>query len=506
MKLFKYLFIFCLTNNTIFAQGLSNNWLLGYWMWPVVTPPATSAKSILDFNTGSPIVSSLSTKMVFNRTQGNISDANGNLLISSNGIFIANAMGDTMLNGGGINPDPYVVSNYSSSGLTIPNGNLFLPFPGDSNKYILFHQSILNIPACCNAILYYSIIDKTLANGLGAVTQKNMPLSLPRQSGGIAACKHANGRDWWVIVEQDTSSAVWKLLITPQGISSISSQTFSSNLTLLGSESQACFSPDGTKFAFTTIGHLAANKWINIIRYFNFNRCSGNLSELSSITIPDTLIGRGLCFSPNSNYLYACSNKVIYQLNTDSINTSTSIDTVAVYDGFQGGITNQFDLLYRANNGKIYISTFGGSIYLGCINAPDSAGISCNVQQHSLPITCYNTKSVPNHPNYFLGSEIGSPCDTLLGAHTSINKDFPKLFLAPNPAQNELNLNYTPQAHYQIFELIDASGKTVLQGKLPVWSQQQTIDISELAEGIYLCRLLNQLGQTSVKFVKCKME
>lgn len=36
----------------------------------------------------------------FDNTQANISDENGNILTSSNGIFIADATGDTMLGGG----------------------------------------------------------------------------------------------------------------------------------------------------------------------------------------------------------------------------------------------------------------------------------------------------------------------------------------------------------------------------------------------------------------------
>ncbi|MBK8413241.1 MAG: hypothetical protein IPL22_01220 [Bacteroidetes bacterium] len=43
-------------------------------------------------------------KIPFSDTQGNISDENGDLLMSSNGYFIADATGDTMLNGANINP------------------------------------------------------------------------------------------------------------------------------------------------------------------------------------------------------------------------------------------------------------------------------------------------------------------------------------------------------------------------------------------------------------------
>lgn len=52
-------------------------------------------------------------KMSFDGTQGNICDAQGNFLMSSNGVWIANATNDTMLNGSGLNPGPYVNAHLS---------------------------------------------------------------------------------------------------------------------------------------------------------------------------------------------------------------------------------------------------------------------------------------------------------------------------------------------------------------------------------------------------------
>ncbi len=488
----------------MFAQGYSNNWLLGYLPTPLIA--GTSAKAKVDFFNGTANVNPIISKLTLHHTQGNISDSLGNLLMSSNGIFIANSLGDTMLNGGGINPDPYVVSNFSLTGLKVSNGNMFLPFPGYSSKYILFHQSVLDTPICCVTNLYYSVIDMSLDGGLGAVIQKNVLLSLPTLSGGIAATKHANGRDWWLLVTQDTSNVVWKILVTPQGITAISSQAFPTNLTFFGSESQACFSPDGTKYAFTTLRGINVPKWTNIIRYFNFDRCSGNLSELSSILIPDTLICRGLTFSPNSKFLYACSHKVIYQLNTDSVNVPSSIDTVAVYDGFTtppGNFSNEFELLYRANDGKIYASTYSSTLSLHRINYPDSAGIACDVQQHALNIPCYNHSTTPNHPNYFLGADSGSVCDTLLGVKNKVlNRLNNSLKLFPNPVQDVLSLTYTPSEKSKLLEVYNVDGKLVLTCKLPPWSQMQNIDVSDLPDGLYLCKLHQSPKFSCAKFVK----
>ncbi|MBK7971346.1 MAG: hypothetical protein IPK08_21770 [Bacteroidetes bacterium] len=92
--------------------------------------------------------------MVFKGTQANISDAGGNLLMSSNGIWIASATGDTMLNGGGLNPSPFT-SNWPN-GFPLSFGNVILPFPNNTNNFILLHTTLWStlFPAYQDYILH----------------------------------------------------------------------------------------------------------------------------------------------------------------------------------------------------------------------------------------------------------------------------------------------------------------------------------------------------------------
>jgi hypothetical protein len=69
-------------------------------------------------------------KMSFKGTQANISDSNGNLLMASNGIWIANATGDTMLNGGGLNPG-LITPNWQF-GMPMTYNNIFCHFHPDT--------------------------------------------------------------------------------------------------------------------------------------------------------------------------------------------------------------------------------------------------------------------------------------------------------------------------------------------------------------------------------------
>ncbi|MBK8875808.1 MAG: hypothetical protein IPN13_18625 [Bacteroidetes bacterium] len=50
----------------------------------------------MNFISGSPVISSFTREMEFRRAVSNIYDSNGNLLFVTNGVYIADATGDTM--------------------------------------------------------------------------------------------------------------------------------------------------------------------------------------------------------------------------------------------------------------------------------------------------------------------------------------------------------------------------------------------------------------------------
>ncbi|MEL7222917.1 MAG: PKD domain-containing protein, partial [Bacteroidota bacterium] len=102
-----------------------------------------------------------------------------------------------------------------------------------------------------------------------------------------------------------------------------------------------------------------------------------------------------------------------YDLWADDIEASRI--TVAEWDGFadEGIFSNTFYLAQLAPNGKIYINSNNGTKHLHVINQPDSLGLACEVCQHCVELPSWNSFSMPNFPNYRLGHEEGSPCDTL---------------------------------------------------------------------------------------------
>jgi hypothetical protein len=485
---FLILILFILAFAKSNSQGLNNNWLIGSNF--LLDSNTTSQLAKINFYSGSPVISPDTRKMKFRRTQANISDEVGNLLMSSNGFWIADASGDTMQNGSGL----AFHSNFTVDipyGYPLIAGNLMLPFPGDTSKYVLFHQMGATwLPDSMQC--FYSIIDMSLNNGLGAVISKNNLLSsMVNISGGIGACKHGNGRDWWVLVTQDSSNLVYKILLTPSGISSVSTQTFSIPITFWSMATQPAFSPDGLHYAISNSGF---NLKVNYINIFDFDRCTGNLTNLKSIFIRDSLPCASLTFSPNSKYLYFDNDSFIYQLNVDSLAFNTNYKKVATYDGYKisGLYATDFFQMYRANDGKIYVVSRNAVTYLNYINYPDSSDTLCDVRQHALQLPSYNFGTVPNHPNYYLGPVENSGCDTLSGIKNIFLSQEQVLKVVPNPSTNgTFGISYVlAQNQKGLLQVFDINGKKVHEQSLPQWSTFQHINVPHLANGIYSLRLL----------------
>ncbi len=474
------------------AQGLNHTFLLGYDI-ALFDTSVTSTKARLNFDSSSVTVIPETRKLAFEAAQANISDENGNLLISTNGCWIADASGDTMQNGSGLNPGPFATSWCSSqSGIPDLYSSVILPYPGDSTKYILFHQTAnYSIPNAYSSELFYSIIDITMNGGLGAVTQKNIVAFNDSLNPGMTACKHANGRDWWVVIFKDNSDVIYKILLTPYGITSITTQHLGmpphSNY-----NGQPQFSPDGTKFAYHHRFGVA-NSFTHEIRLFNFDRCTGMLTNGNLMSFADSITGFGLSFSPNSKYLYFSTFTKIFQLNTDTTNIPASKQLVATYDGYcypDIGSCTDFWIMYLAANGKIYISSGSSTIDLNYINSPDSSGLMCDVQQHGLRTPCYIFRSNVNHPNYYLGPVIGSVCDTLVHVGLQQHENEVQNFkLSPNPSKDGvIKIIYLlPQNKQGIFEVYDLNGKIVYTNTLSPWSSLQYFNLSFLESGLYQC-------------------
>jgi hypothetical protein len=490
---FLFLVIVFYLNFGVKAQGISNNWILGYY--------GGGGNIIMNFTHDSLILDTSIWKMNFLDLSSSISNSHGIIQFYTNGGWIANANTDTMLNGSNLAPGPYS-SQWSHDGFRIPQGAIIIPFPGDSSKFYLFHETVTFDSSGFVVVplqLLQTNIDMTLDNGLGAVTVKNnIILSDSLFLGGLTACKHANGRDWWLVTNRTHSNLFYKFLITSQGIQLPDTQSIGSYLNE-GGPGQSCFSPDGKKYA-----RYMPDDDLNI---YDFDRCSGILSNPIHIPINDGAYSGGIAFSANSKFIYVSSFNYVYQF--DAANPTTSKDTIAIFDGFSDPNPPFLTYFYQAQlapNGKIYISAANGVHYMHIINHPDSTGSACDLVQHGLFVIANNAFTVPNYPNYFLGADSGSVCDTLqLSIKQSSSLAPFKLSCFPNPAEEDLNLSFEPRSKVRVIEIFDIYGQLILKQNISPWSQMCRIDVSKLKSGVYLCKLSEGSNSKSVKFIKANI-
>lgn len=147
------------------TQGINNLWIMGYESYAGI--PGGQTK--IDFFNGTPFIYYDSLQMDFNHSLSDLSDTAGNLLFYTNGVYIADASNDTMLNGSGLNPSSY--TTYCYQGIPTPQANVVLPLPNSNNLYYLIHSTLDKYPGyTCSYDLYLSIIDMNLNGGLGGVT------------------------------------------------------------------------------------------------------------------------------------------------------------------------------------------------------------------------------------------------------------------------------------------------------------------------------------------------
>lgn len=490
MKKAVFLLLSLFSSCLVVAQGVSNRWVFGY----ACCQPAFGGTDI-DFSGGSPNIILQQRYMNFYETNGVISDRNGNLLFASNGIYVANALDDTMQNGLGLNPCLYT-TQMTSHGLALPQGNLVIPFPDDSMKYYLFHESCDVIGATFATLnLYYSVIDMSLDGGLGAVIQKNtVLLNDSLVEGRIVGVKHANGRDWWVMVHQLNTGNMFKYLVTPQGISGPTIQSIGVPRDIWFG--QAVFNPQGTKFAYyEPYGDLDV---------CDFDRCSGLFSNIIHVDINDSAPGGGAAFSSSGRYLYLSSEKYVYQFDMFSPNIDSSRLVVGVYDGYrESGVYQNFYLAALAPNNKIYINTGNSSKYFHVINYPDSASLACGFVQRGMSLPRWDAFTMPNFPNYFLGPDPLTVCDTINAIQNPITSPVESFSLFPNPVREQMYINHSLKEPVLKVSIINTLGQFESVQFIQINNGEYLqIDLSSFASGVYYVQMKTAKQVVTRKIVK----
>ncbi len=490
MKAIFFLFLQLLASSA-FAQKEDYFWFFGS-----KTPPdSIYSTCTIDFNNSPPQINLRYEFVGFNMTNASISDSLGNLICYTNGTVLLNSNGEVIENGN----DLHSPTSFPF-GFTALQGGIIFPFPGHVSKFLFISGTMIFEALSGSHLnpLTYSTIDMAANNGAGKVTDKNIPFNFDTlQFGKLQGLPHANGRDWWLVVPPDKDkNEFYKFLITPDGVTLHDKQALG-NLAYPGL-GQAVFSPDGQWYGiYDWFGNVGGSE-SSSIQLFRFDRCSGQLSDPVQVVYENLGLPGGIAFSANSRFMYVSAWDKIHQFDLWTPDILASKITVAEYDGFldERGLPTRFFTMKLAPDNKIYVSVSNlDSRYLHVIDQPDSLGIACNVLQHNVILPIYNLFSIPNHPVFRLGKMPGSPCDTLgidgpPVATKELELPVGEIVISPNPASGSLHIN-SVNCTWQPREVVifDALGREVLRRAHPATVRSFTIRLSELADGVYFCRV-----------------
>jgi len=409
------------------AQKEDHQWIFGLSALDDTINEREWVSSVLDFNQLPPIArqkTDITMPMV--ECQGTLCDKNGALLLYSNGQSIHGADGQSILNGDTIN---YGL-NWLASTVFIPNeereptgfryvqGVGFIPQPGTDTILALYHSidDFVIADKSGHFTLKMSKIVKDERHDY-RIVDKDIELNAGLNVlGKIQACRHGNGRDWWLL--QFALDTVYTYLIDTKGIQLDRIQFLPSSL-FPTSNGQCKFSPKGAYFALYGRETDQDNQGMQLM-VSGFDRCTGELlsPRLKRLPSHNNGISSGVAFSPNERFLYTSSllELVQYDLQSGSDVFSTA-KVVSTYNGVTCGDSANsplyFGQMQLAPDNKIYISMGRQCFGFHLIHQPDKKGAACEAEQNAFEIPTYYFPTMPNVSNFRLGPLDGSDCDTL---------------------------------------------------------------------------------------------
>ncbi len=152
------------------------------------------------------------------------------------------------------------------------------------------------------------------------------------------------------------------------------------------------------------------------LRVFDFNRCTGELSNPIYIPIQDDAdneVSSGLAWSADGHYLYAAEVRRFLQFDAWASDMATSLTLIAERKTNPDcPLGNSIGYLELTPDGRIFSRPVSGSYCAHVVNNPERSNISCNFWLHQY-IFDFAYKGLPHFPNFRLGPIDGSPCDTL---------------------------------------------------------------------------------------------
>lgn len=481
MKIVFILLVSLLFQTLSYAQMHDNVWTFGYTCIP--GDSSRFGGTNLYFDDG--IIGEYVCRDI--RFQSNcnasISDYVGNLQLMFNGCTLNNANNEIVEGNEKLvrNDTDIEQTWWCDDGYNNPSGAMFLPDPYDEDKYYLFYRDLVMHPVSpyyvSDSFYVAEIIKEDQSYYVGhkrAIVADTVSLT------GLSAIRHANGKDWWVMVKNQHDNIFHNILVDEQGPQLVHNQKIGNLDELISNGSTTKASPDGK--------YLATFDPFFGLEILSFDRASGQFAEYNYvdnwINVPNNIVA-DVEFSPSGQYLYVAEVDTLWQFDMtlapeDFFDSKVIIGT---YDGFLDPFPVNFWLMQTAPDGKIYMSARNSAKFLHVIHNPNESGLECDFQQHGFELPTVNARGMPYFPNYRLGPDSTWVSTNILTSSTN------KIY--PNPATNTIQVTSDHDIEHII--IYSAAGDAILR------SQDTGIDISTLPEGKYFVHIIGRDGGLGVE-------
>lgn len=454
-------------------------------------------KAGLDFSSGSPVPDTLGQIGTLERTAA-ISDLQGNLVAyfgygsgTTNQWCVWNRNHQPMMNGCGIGP----------AGVSTPrDGGVFIPKPGDDSTYYLF-----TVDGWENQFqrgLRWHEIDMRLDNGLGALTSHDNLLYAPVTE-QLAATRHANGCDYWVVTHERSSDKFLAFKVTSDGVDSVpvisaAGQDYAimQQAYILNMGFNIVLSPNGRKAGVILSWNYPITKIPSQAELMDFNPQNGIFS--SAFYLPFDTSGGNIFFSPDNSKLYIETGKHIAKLY--QFDLSSGVDSLILQSKTDIAINPSIWMAQDAQigiDGKIYLMCEWDYVmsspnprFLSVIEQPNILGAGCNVQYGTQPLgNGRATQGLPNFVSNFLTSAPSAPCLYNFIFDEASSEQF-RAIIYPNPADKQLTIASSNDFfNNSSITVYDATGRLWLEKQTPFAQKEIILDVSHIPRGLYLLNL-----------------
>ncbi|MBU0486416.1 MAG: T9SS type A sorting domain-containing protein [Bacteroidetes bacterium] len=429
----------------------------------------------LDFSSGSPVAVTDGQTDTESATL-TVSDTNGNLLFYSDGNYVWNRNHQLM-------PNSPLQSLF---GMDWTDQIVAVPQPGQDNLYYIFYWEYGN--AAHNTFyLLYALVDMNLDGGLGDVVSK-CNIIANNHSRKIAAVKHKNGRDIWIVAHMALSDSFYAYLLTENGLDTtpIMNQVGITDINAIGCIK---FSPDGRKMAVTF--NLRGPEILD------FDNTSGLITN--PVAFPSCYCySYGIEFSPDNSKLYVTyhyygsplTGNAVYQIDItgDSsaiIQSKFLLDSIGAIDQKK----NERMAIQRALDGKLYLTKHGTS-KLAVINYPDQPGLACGYVDSAVYLN--GMKSYNNLPPFITSYFVA---DTTTEIQETLNAEG-TMKIHPNPLGSSATIEIIDNVDNQndiSIEIFDLMGKKFKVNFVVLSNSSQKLklnfDRGSLNAGLYIIKV-----------------